>query len=338
MDLKTTYMGIELKHPVMASASPLSESLDGIKKLEDSGASAVVMFSIFEEQILLEERMRLSNQAFADAMGFEDPHLADSLRYFPGADDYAVGPGEYLELIRMATEAVDIPIFASLNCISAEGWISYAQQMEQAGAYGLELNIFNLEPDLDIPGAEVDQRLVTILNMVKSAVDIPVGLKLSPFSSSLGNMAKQLDDAGADALVLFNRFYQPDIDIERLRVLSRLKLSSCDEIRLPLLWIGLLFGKVNASLGATTGVESANEVIKYLLAGANAVMTASSLLRQGPDYIGELVAGLARWMEAHEFDSVSKVQGVLSHRQVENPRAFVRSNYIKLLESYSLIF
>jgi dihydroorotate dehydrogenase (fumarate) len=309
-----------------------------IKRLEDSGAAAVVMFSIFEEQILLEEQFRRRNQEFADSMGFDDPGIAESLNYFPDVDDYALGPEDYLELINSAAESVDIPIFASLNCVTAEGWIDYARKMQQAGAHGLELNIFSLEPDFRISGAEVDQRYVDILKMVKSAVTIPVALKLSPFSSSIGHTVKRLDEAGADAMVLFNRFYQPDIDVENLKVLSRLKLSNCDEIRLPLLWIALLYGQINASIGATTGVESSIEVVKYLLAGADVVMTASSLLRKGPAYIGKLVEGLEQWMEAKGFDSVGKMKGILSHRQVDNPRAFVRSNYIKLLESFTLIY
>jgi len=338
MDLKTTYMGIELKHPVVASASPLSESLDGIKRLEDSGAAAVVMFSIFEEQILFEEQIRNSNEEFARFMEFDSESLTESLSYFPDVDDYAVGPEDYLELIQSATESVDIPVFASLNCITSEGWVDYARQMEQAGAHGLELNIYAVEPNLKISGAEVDQRYVDILSMVKGAVTIPVALKLSPFFSSIGHMAQQLDEAGADALVLFNRFYQPDIDIEQLAVAPRLKLSTYDEIRLPLLWIALLSGQIKASIGATSGVESSDEVIKYLLAGADAAMTTSSLLRNGPAHIGKLVDGLERWMEARGFDSVSQIKGIMNRQRVENPGAYDRSNYIKLLEGYTLIY
>ena len=328
MDLTTSYMGLELQHPIVASASPLSGTLDGIKRLEDGGAAAVVMFSLFEEQI------RHENDAFSHLMESGTQSFAESLSYFPDVDEYQVGPESYLELVHQASESIDVPIIASLNCVTGDGWIDYAKQMQQAGADGLELNIYSVEPDLDATSAEIEQRYLDILAAVKSTVSIPVALKLSPFFSAMGNMAKRLDEAGADALVLFNRFYQPDIDIQDLEVKPSLGLSSAGEIRLPLLWIAILHGKLNASLAATRGVENPDEVIKYLLAGADAVMTTSSLLRHGPAYTNLLLEGLKAWMEARRFSSVKQVRGSMSRAKVANPAAFERANYIRVLESY----
>ncbi len=328
MNLTTTYMGLELKHPLIASASPLSGTLDGVRRLEDGGAAAVVMSSLFEENI------RHENEAFSYLMESGTQSFAESLSYFPEVDDYHVGPESYLKLLRQATEAVDVPVIASLNCVTGEGWIDYARQMQQAGASGLELNIYSVEADLDATGAEVEQRYLDILTAVKATVSIPVALKLSPFFSAVGHMAKRLDEAGADALVLFNRFYQPDIDINELEVAPSLELSSSTEIRLPLLWIALLHGNVQASLAATRGVEKSDEVIKYLLAGADVVMTTSALLRNGPAYLSTLLEGLREWMEARRFTSVKQVRGSMSHRNVANPGAFQRANYIRVLESY----
>jgi dihydroorotate dehydrogenase (fumarate) len=321
-------MGLELKHPIVASASPLSESLDGIKQLEDANAAAVVMFSLFEEQI------RQEGEAFEYFLEHGTLSFAESLSYFPEIDDQPPGPESYLDLVRRASEAVDIPIIASLNCVSSEGWIDYARQLEGAGANGLELNIYAIEADLSVSGHAVEQRYLDILRLVKSSVSIPVALKLSPFFSAIGHMARQLDDAGADALVLFNRFYQPDLDIDQLEVAPILRLSQAGEIRLPLLWIALLYGNVRASLAATRGVETAVEVIKYILAGADVVMSASALLRNGPHYIGNMVDGLREWMEERGFHSLQQMRGVMSHRKVKNPAAFQRANYIKVLESY----
>ncbi len=326
MDLSTTYMGLRLQHPVVASASPLSATLEGIKQMEEGGVAAIVMFSIFEEQV------RVESEAFSQLM--DANNYAESLSYFPEVNAYRVAPDSYLDLIRRASEAIDIPVIASMNCVTSEGWIGYARQMEQAGAKGLELNIYGIEADLGTASAEVEQRHLEILGMVKSAVTIPVALKLSPFFSAMGNMAVRLDQAGADALVLFNRFYQPDIDITELEVAPTLELSRASEIRLPLLWTALLCDKVNASVGATTGVEGAEEVIKYLLAGADAVMTTSALLRNGPGYAATMVEGLKAWMEARGFSSVGQLRGTMSHGKVANPSAFERANYIKMLESF----
>jgi dihydroorotate dehydrogenase (fumarate) len=320
---------MELKNPIIASASPLSENLDGIRRLEDGGAAAVVMFSLFEEQI------RRESAAFDRLLSHGAESFAESLSYFPEVgDDFAVGPDSYLDLVRQATEITDIPIIASLNCVTSEGWSEYAKLLEQAGAKGLELNIYGIEANLDTTSQEVEQRYLDSLKRVKEAVSIPVALKLSPFFSAFGHMAKQLDAAGADALVLFNRFYQPDFDIDALEVAPTLRLSHAAEIRLPLLWIAMLYGKLNASLGATRGVESSVEVVKYLLAGADVVMTTAALLRYGPDYIGKLLSGLEMWMDERGFDSLPPLRGVMSRAKVANPLAFERANYIKVLESY----
>jgi dihydroorotate dehydrogenase (fumarate) len=328
MELATRYMGLALKHPIIASASPLSGTLDSILRLEDGGAAAVVMFSLFEEQI------RHENEAFSHLMESGTFSFAESLSYFPAADDYSVGPDTYLNLLSRAAEVTDIPIIGSLNCVTGEGWIDYARQMEQAGAAGLELNIYAVEADLNASSEQVEQRYIDIIKAVKSTVAIPVALKLSPFFSAMGHMAKRLDEAGADALVLFNRFYQPDIDIHELEVKPSLSLSAAGEIRLPLLWIALLHGQLDASLAASRGVEKPDEVIKYLLAGADAVMTTSALLRHGPSYTHTLLEGLKAWMDARRFTSVGQLRGTMSAAKVANPGAFQRANYIRVLESY----
>ncbi|GAB6047718.1 dihydroorotate dehydrogenase-like protein [Methyloparacoccus murrellii] len=331
MDLRTRYMGLELRHPLVASASPLSETLDGIRRLEDGGAAAVVLFSLFEEQIQREQA------ALLQALDQGTDSFAESLSYFPAmplAESFAATPHDYLNLIRRAVESTDLPIIASLNCVSSQGWTDYARQIEQAGAHGIEINLFAIETDLDTDGRTVEQRYLDSLRQVKAAVSLPVAMKLSPFFSAMGHMARELVAGGADALVLFNRFYRPDLDIETLDVTPTLTLSHPGEMRLPLQWIALLHGKLEVSLGATRGVASAVEVIKYLLAGADAIMTTSALLRQGPGYLGELRQGLERWMEARGFDSVTDFRGMLSHARVRDPRPLERANYIRMLESY----
>jgi dihydroorotate dehydrogenase (fumarate) len=328
MDLRTTYMGLELKHPIVASASPLSNSVDSIKKLEDAGAAAVVMFSLFEEQIRHERaRFDYITETTTDA-------YAESLTYFPEMEEYHTGTEEYLNLLQKAAEATDIPIIGSLNGITQEGWIDYAKQMQDAGAKGVELNIYYIPTNLGVSGGEVEQRYLDVLKAVKGSVSIPIAIKLSPFFSSMGEMAKRLDDVHADALVLFNRFYQPDFDLDKLEVLNDLQLSTSNEIRLPLLWIAVLYGRINASLAATSGVQSEQEVVKYLMAGADAVMSTSALLKNGGDYIGVLVEGLKGWMEKRDYTSVTQMKGSMSQQKVADPEAFERANYIKILEKY----
>jgi dihydroorotate dehydrogenase (fumarate) len=329
MDLRTTYMGLPLKHPIVASASPLSEKLDNIKRMEDAGAAAVVMFSLFEEQIKRE------NAAIEHLITAGTNSFAESLSYFPDYEDYETGPEEYLKLLRQATEAVDIPVIGSLNGITNEGWVDTARMMQEAGASGIELNIYYIPANLYMTGREVEQRYLDVLKAVKGSVSIPVALKLSPFFSAMGNMARQFDEAGADALVLFNRFYQPDFDLEKLDVKVNLELSTASEIRLPLLWIAVLYGRINASLAATRGVHSPIEVIKYLMAGADAVMTTSALLRHGIGFLTTLIDGLRNWMEDRQYESVQQMKGSMSQINCLDPGAFERANYIKIIESYA---
>jgi len=328
MDLRTTYMGLELKHPVVASASPLSEKLDNFRRMEDAGAAAVVMFSLFEEQIKHE------NAAIEHLITSGAESYAESLSFFPAIEDYETGPDEYLNLLRRATEAVDIPVIGSLNGVTNEGWVNTARLMQDAGASGIELNAYYIPAKLYTEGREVEQRYLGILKAVKAAVSVPVAMKLSPFFSATGNMARQFDEAGADALVLFNRFYQPDMDLDEMEVVTDLKLSTPDEIRLPLLWLGVLHGRINASLAASSGVHSPVELIKYLLAGADAVMTTSAMLQQGIGFLTTLVDGLQAWMEARQYDSVAQLKGSMSQANSLNPGAFERANYIKILENY----
>jgi dihydroorotate dehydrogenase (fumarate) len=329
MDLRTTYMGLPLKHPIVASASPLSEKLDNIKRMEDAGAAAVVMFSLFEEQIKRE------NAAIEHLITAGTESFAESLSYFPDYEDYETGPEEYLKLLQQAAEAVDIPIIGSLNGITNEGWVDTARMMQEAGASGIELNIYYIPANLYMTGREVEQRYLDVLKAVKGSVSIPVALKLSPFFSAMGNMARQFDEAGADALVLFNRFYQPDFDLDKLDVKVNLELSTTSEIRLPLLWIAVLYGRINASLAATRGVHSHIEAIKYLMAGADAVMTTSALLRHGIGFLTTLVDGLRTWMEDREYESVRQMKGSMSQINCLDPGAYERANYIKIIESYA---
>jgi dihydroorotate dehydrogenase (fumarate) len=327
-DLRSKYMGLELAHPVIASASPLTRELDAFKRLEDAGAAAVVMFSLFEEQL----RWEAESLEHLTAAGAES--FPEALSFFPPPESYRVGPDRYLDLIRRATEAVDIPVIASLNGTSREGWVAYARQIEQAGAAGLELNVYHIPSSLEESGRAVEQRYLEIIRAVKAAVTIPVAMKLSPFFSAMGEMARQLDQAGADALVLFNRFYQPDFDLEQRRVVPDLELSTPREIRLPLLWIAILYGKIRPSLAATTGVHSPLEIVKYLMAGADAVMTTSALLHHGIPFMAQLVAGLGEWLDAHHLTSVAQIRGSMSQQRVADPTAFQRANYIRVLQSY----
>lgn len=328
MNLKTTYMGLALKNPLVVSASPLQQKLDNVRAMEDAGASAIVMFSLFEEQIMQE------SQAIDDFMDFAGEAYAESRSYFPAMGDYDVGVEQYLTLLERAVEATDIPIIGSLNGTTQHGWVDYARRMQEAGVAGIELNVFYIPANLDERGVDVETRYLEILAAVKAAVSIPVAVKLSPFFSSIGNMCKQLDEKGADALVLFNRFYQPDFDIENQEVVPNLQLSTASEIRLPLLWTAILHGKVKASLAATRGVETAEQVIKYIMAGSDVVMTTSALLRNGIPYLKTLRKDMELWMHDHEYESVEQMKGSMSQSKVDDPTAFERANYIKLLKSW----
>jgi len=329
MDLSTRYLGLDLAHPVVASASPLSRSLDGMKQLEDGGVSAIVMYSLFEEHI------RHDNALFDHFLSQGANSFPEALDYFPTPEGSTeVGPDLYLDQVRLASQALDIPVIASLNGISDHGWIDYARLLEQAGAAGLELNIYYIPADLSLGGREVEERYLSIAALVKEAVTIPVAMKLNPYFSAPGDIAQRLDTIGIDGLVLFNRFYQPDLDIDRLKVAPTLNLSSPLEIRLPLRWLAILHKRINASLAASTGVESADEVVKYLLAGADAVMTTSALLRHGPSHAHALVGGLVEWLDEHGFEGVNQARGTLSQQAVSDPDAFERANYLQVLESY----
>ncbi|MDH3314752.1 MAG: dihydroorotate dehydrogenase-like protein [Betaproteobacteria bacterium] len=328
MDLRTKYMGLELRNPLVASASPLSEDIANIKRMEDAGAAAVVMFSLFEEQIRHEE------EAVAHLTSYGADSFAEALSYFPDVEEFQIGAEQYLELIQRARGSVDIPVIASLNGLTNEGWIDYAKLMQEAGANAIELNVFYIPADIETTGRDIEERYVEIVKRVKGAVTVPVALKLSPFFSAFGNMARRLDEARIDALVLFNRFYQPDFDIDRLEVSLSLELSEPSEIRLPLAWIAMLYGRVHASLAATRGVHSAVEIIKYVMAGADAVMTTSALLKNGIGYAEHLLRDLEEWMEAREYASINQMKGSMSERNVADPTAFKRGNYVRMLEQY----
>lgn len=326
MNIHSTYMGLKLNSPIVVSACPLSEQTDNIVKMEDNGAGAVVLFSLFEEQIRKEEAR------FKGVMSKTTNSFAEALDFFPGLDDFDIGTDEYMENIRKAKERVKIPIIGSLNGITNEGWIDYSKLMEQAGADGIEINIFFIPGEVSMSSAEVEHRYLNIIDNIKLSVKIPVAVKLNPYFSAMGNMSLRMKKAGADALVLFNRFYQPDFDIEELAIKTVLHYSESGEIRLPLLWIALLYGKVDLSLAATTGVQSAVEVIKYILAGADVVMTASSLYKHGIPYLETMNKELQDWMSRMNFESIESFKGSMSQQHISDPTAFGRTNYIKILE------
>ena len=326
MDLTSHYMGLTLRSPLVVSACTLSEDISNIKKMEDFGAGAVVLFSLFEEQIQKEQRL------FDKAMQATTNIFAEALDFFPDVDEYHVGASQYLEHIRRAKEVVNIPIIASLNAITHSGWIDYARQMEEAGADGLEINVYYIPADLRLTAEMVEQRYLDIVKTVKSNISIPVAIKLNPYFSSIAHMAQRLHEEGADALVLFNRFYQPDFDINRLQVLPNLEFSVAHEIRLPLLWIAIIYGRIPVSLAATTGVQSAEEVIKYLLAGADITMTASALYKHGLGHLLTMRKNLELWMDRMNFSSVTSFRGAMSQQHISDPTAYERANYIRILE------
>jgi dihydroorotate dehydrogenase (fumarate) len=331
MDLSTSYLGLTLKNPIVPSASPLSRSLDTMKRLEDAGASAIVLYSLFEEQIEhesaeLNHYLRYGTESFAEA-----------LSYFPQTEEYNLGPDEYVEHVRKAKEAIRIPVIGSINGISTGGWTEYARKIQQAGADALELNVYYIPTDPRLTGAEVDQRYLQVLKAVKGAVTIPVAMKLSPFFSSFAGLAQQLAGARADGLVLFNRFYQPDIDLEKLEVKPEVTLSDPSTIRLPLRWIAILYGRVKASLAATSGVHSAEDVLKLLMAGADVTMMCSALLKHGPAHIRRVLTDMEQWMTQHEYESVRQMKGSMSQKSVADPSAFERANYMKALTQYKLL-
>jgi len=328
MDISTTYMGMNLRSPLVASASPLSESVDNIRRMEDAGVGAVVLFSLFEEQIRHEREM------LHHYMTEGTDSFAEALTHFPEPETYHAGPDQYLELIRKAKAAVKIPIIASLNGVSIGGWIRFARKMQAAGADALELNIYYIPTDMTLSGYQVEQTYIEILQAVKKAVDIPVAVKLSPYFSNMANMALQLENAGANALVLFNRFYQPDIDVETLDVRPNVILSTPQAMRLPLTWIAILYKRILIDMAATSGIHSGKDAIKMILAGANVTMMASALLKNGIDHVRVVEQQLRGWMEQHEYESVKQMRGSVSQMHAEDPSAFERAQYMRALTTY----
>jgi dihydroorotate dehydrogenase (fumarate) len=328
VDLATTYMGMKLKNPIVPSASPLSASLDTIKRMEDAGAAAVTLHSLFEEQIQFEA------EALTHFLERGTDSFAEALTYFPAIHEYRREPDEYVEHIRKAKGAVDIPIIASLNGVSTGGWTGYAKRFEEAGADAVELNVYFIPTSFHLMSYDVEDLYVKLLKEVKKRVSIPVAMKLSPYFSAMPHVASMLDAEGADALVLFNRFYQPDIDIEDLEVTPNLQLSTPIEMRLPMRWIAILYGHINASMAMTSGIHSSEDVIKAVMVGADVANVCSVLLKEGVDKIEGLLQGVTAWMDEHEYESIEQMKGSMSHRSCPEPAAFERANYMKVLNSY----
>lgn len=328
MDLTTTYMGLKLRNPIVPSASPLSHTIESMKMLEGAGAAAIVMYSLFEEQIIRETAelhyyLNYGSESFFEARS-----------YFPDIKDYNLGPEQYIDLLHKAKKALEIPVIGSLNGVTAGGWVQYARKMEEAGADAIELNVYYIPTDPTISSADVEDRYLEVLNEVRRTVKIPVAVKLSPFVSSLANFARRLDSAGVNGLVLFNRFYQPDIDLEALEVRPGVVLSDSHDSRLSLRWIAILKGNIKASLAATSGIHTADDVLKLVMAGADVTMMCSSLLTHGPKHITEVLQALNQWMINHEYVSIAQMKGSMSQKSVADPSAFERANYMRALNQY----
>jgi dihydroorotate dehydrogenase (fumarate) len=321
-------MGFKLPHPLIAGASPMVDNLDTVRRLEDAGAAMIVMHSLFEEQIVREEL------ATVRALEGAEESFPEAVTLFARPADFVLGPDAYLEHIARLKEAVSIPVLASLNGTTESGWLAYAGLLDQAGADGLELNLYELASDFDESGEQVERRTRRVVRAVRELVTIPVAVKLSPFYTSLAHMARSLDEIGVDALVLFNRFYQPDLDIETLDVQRVVHLSTSAELLLRLRWLAILSGRIKASLAATGGIHNAVDAIKALMTGAHAVQMVSALLARGPGYLGEVLQNLTRWLEEHEYDSLQQMQGSMSLLRCNNPKAYERANYIKVLQSW----
>ncbi len=331
MELKTKYLGLDLNSPLVAGASPISDSIDNIKQLEEAGASGVVLYSLFEEQ-LIHDQYELHYATSENT--FSSP---EALTYFPDYDDYRTGPEEYLEHIRKAKEAVKIPIIASLNGSSIGGWTGFAKKMQDAGADALELNIYSIPTDFNLNSNDIENKYIEILKSVKSSVNIPVAVKLSPYFSNTAAFAKKLEDAGANGLVLFNRFYQPDIDLDELEIKPKIELSNSSNLRLALTWIGILKGRVNLDFAASGGVHTGEDVIKMMMAGANTAFLVSSLLINGIGHIKTIENQIKEWMERKEYVSITQMQGSMSQKNLPDPSAFERAQYMKALTSYQYV-
>ncbi len=331
IDLKTKYLGLQLKNPIVPSASPLSRSLDRIKHLEDAGASAVVMYSLFEEEIA-HESAELNHY-----LHYGTESNPEAITYMPSAAEYNLEPDAYVELLRKAKSALAIPVIPSLNGITPGGWIKYAKHFEEAGADAMELNVYYIPTDQKLTSQEVEDRYVDILAAVKESVKIPIAVKLSPYFSSLPNLAARLVKAGASGLVLFNRFYQPDIDLNELEVVPGVILSDSNANRVAMRWIAIFRGRLEADLAATSGIHTAEDVIKMIMAGADITMMCSALLQNGPEHIEKTISGMLSWMEEHEYDSVAQMKGSMSQKSVADPAAFERANYVKALNRFKLL-
>ncbi|MBU2493967.1 MAG: dihydroorotate dehydrogenase-like protein [Bacteroidetes bacterium] len=331
MDLSTTYMGLKLKNPIVPSASPLTQNIDSVKALEDAGAAAVVCHSLFEEQITHE------SGELDHYLSYGTESYAEATTYFPEPEDFKLGPVEYLDHIADLKKTVDIPVIGSLNGVSNGGWVKYAKNIQDAGADALELNVYYIPTNANLTGTEIENMYIDTLKAVKENVSIPVAIKLSPFFTSMSNMARKLDKAGADALVLFNRFYQPDFDLEKLEVVPNLVLSTNWELRLPLRWISILYSNIKASMALTSGVHSHIDVIKSMMAGADVAMMASELLVNGTGRVADILKDTEKWMEENEYASIQMMKGSMSQKSVEEPAAFERANYMKTLHSYKTL-
>ncbi len=328
MDLTTTYMGLSLKNPLVASAGPLSRDVDTVRRMEDAGIAAVVMYSLFEEQIIHESH----EMSFYIGQGTNT--FAEVQSYYPEFETFHTGPEGYLKEIAHLKQAVQIPIIGSLNGISTGGWVSHAKKIEDAGADALELNIYYIPTDTSLSSAEIEDKYVGLVSDIRAKIGIPIAVKLGSSFSSIPNIAQRLVDAGANGLVLFNRFYQPDFDLEALEVVPNLLLSTSDEVRLPLRWIAILYNRVKADFAATSGIHTAEDVIKVLMAGANVAMMTSALLKYGVNHASGVLSNLSDWMSENEYESVTQMRGSMSQKAVENPAAFERANYMKVLNSF----
>ena len=328
MDLSTRYLGLQLPHPFMPGASPMVDDLGGVKRLEDAGAAAIVMHSLFEEQITREQ------MATFRATDLHGESFAEATSYFPSPDRFALGPEQYLDHLRRIKAAVRVPVIASLNGTTLGGWLEHARLMEQAGADALELNVYSLATDPETSGQALEDRAVEMLRAVRGAVRIPVALKLSPYYSSLAHYARRLDEAGADGLVLFNRFYQADIDVEALQVSRSLSLSHSSDLLLRLRWLAILSPRLHASLAVTGGVHTALDAVKAVMAGAHAVQVVSALLHRGPGYLKTLLEEMAAWMEQHDYQSLEQMRGSMNLASCPDPAVYERANYMLILQSW----
>jgi dihydroorotate dehydrogenase (fumarate) len=329
VDLTTTYLGLKLKNPLVASPSPLSEKVENVKRMEQAGVAAVVLYSLFEEQII-HESLELDH-----FLNRGTDTYAEALTYFPDMGRYTLAPEKYLETLQKTKQAVNIPVMGSLNGVSTGGWIEYARKIQDAGADALELNTYYLPNDPNLTSAELEDNYIRLVSNIKTSIQIPLAVKLAPYFTALPNFAKRLVEAGADGLVLFNRFYQPDLDLESLEVVPNLVLSTSDELRLPLRWIAILYGKLKTDFALTSGVHTYQDALKAIMAGSNVAMSTSAILKHGYEVVPQILAGMEAWMVEHEYESVKQMRGSMSQGAVAEPAAFERANYMKVLNSFN---